>query len=442
MTRRCFGSRVGAVGAGALVVAAVAAPAGAQARDPIGQGLTAAMRQAVAQAAADPAGAAPVAAQDKPADKPEEKSAPNPVLKFFEGTELSGFVDVYYAYNFNKPTVACATSGGVSAFNCLHNFDFAHNSFSLNLAELALEKKPTADSRGGYRVDFDYGPATDWIHGSDPVGNAVKNVEQAYLSYLAPAKMGGLQFDFGKFVTPAGNEVIETKDNWNYSRSLLFALAIPYYHMGLRAAWSPNDKWSLTGYLFNGWNNVTDNNTGKSLGISLTAKPNMNFTFIENYITGPEQPTTNTGWRNLSDTVVSYTVNKATSVALNYDWGHDAALDQTWQGVAAYLKYQANDWFAVVPRYEFVNDGCTVTIQPVAGEPAPTCAGFMTGTNQHVQEFTLTAEFKHKDGVVMRIEYRGDFAQNDFFPKDVGVFKKTQNELLVGWVYAFSTKTP
>ncbi len=25
-----------------------------------------------------------------------------------------------------------------------------------------------------------------------------------------------LQVDFGKFVTPAGAEVIETKDNWNY----------------------------------------------------------------------------------------------------------------------------------------------------------------------------------------------------------------------------------
>ena len=33
----------------------------------------------------------------------------------------------------------------------------------------------------------------------------------------------------------AGAEVIETHSNWNYSRSLLFAWAIPYYHMGLRA---------------------------------------------------------------------------------------------------------------------------------------------------------------------------------------------------------------
>jgi len=34
--------------------------------------------------------------------------------------------------------------------------------------------------------------------------------------------------DLGKFVTSAGAEVIEAKDNWNYSRSLLFVNAIPY----------------------------------------------------------------------------------------------------------------------------------------------------------------------------------------------------------------------
>src|SRR4051794_18898752 len=29
--------------------------------------------------------------------------AENPVLTFFKNTELSGFVDTYYSYNFNKP---------------------------------------------------------------------------------------------------------------------------------------------------------------------------------------------------------------------------------------------------------------------------------------------------------------------------------------------------
>ena len=96
--------------------------------------------------------------------------------------------------------------------------------------------------------------------------NYLKYVQQAYVSYLVPAGKG-LTVDFGKFVTWNGAEVIESKDNWNYSRSLLFALAIPYYHMGARVGYAVNDKVSVTGFLVNGWNSVKDNNDAKTVDI-------------------------------------------------------------------------------------------------------------------------------------------------------------------------------
>ena len=37
-------------------------------------------------------------------------------------TDVSGFVDMYYSYNINKPVTPCMTVGGVAVFNCLHNF--------------------------------------------------------------------------------------------------------------------------------------------------------------------------------------------------------------------------------------------------------------------------------------------------------------------------------
>jgi hypothetical protein len=388
-------------------------------------------RVAVAAAAISLTGVSMVAAQ-----APAAANDDSAVLSFFKSTEVSGFVDMYYSYNFNTPKKNCATIGEVKIFNCLRNFDVTHNSFSLNLAEIAFEKKPTDMSRGGYRIDLNYGPTANIVAGSDPGGaNVFQNIQQAYLSYLAPTGKG-LQIDFGKFVTPAGNEVIETKDNWNYSRSLLFTLAIPYYHMGIRAAYAVNDKVSLTGFLVNGWNNATDNNTGKTLGISASYKPSGALTLVENYLGGPENTDTNAGWRHLSDTVVTYTVNKETSVAFNYDYGHDspaACATQggdcgvAWQGFAGYLKYQINPAFAVVPRYEWFKDG----------------DGFTTGTAQTVQEFTLTAEVKHKDGVMMRIEYRGDYSDTPYFiKKDQTGLVKTQNTLMIGFVYSFSTKSP
>ena len=416
MIRRSLASRASMLCAVAVLVA-IAAPAVAQSSRPLDEAVT---RTATTAASATTAVGDPQA--------PAAASAENPVLTFFKGTELMGFVDTYYSYNFNTPKAPCATVGGVAIFNCLHNFDVAHNSFSLNLAELALEKKPTADSRGGYRIDLDYGSAAAIVAGFDPGGSTYQNIQQAYVSYLAPAGKGTLQWDFGKFVTPAGNEVIETKDNWNYSRSLLFALAVPYYHMGVRAAYSPNDKITVTGFLFNGWNNSVDNNGGKSVGLSFMGKPSGNLTIVENYIGGPETTGDNTGWRHLSDTIVTYAVNKVSSVAFNYDFGKDQNSNQTWQGAALYYKYQANGWFAVVPRYEYLKDK----------------DGFMTGTSQNLQEFTLTAEFKHRDGVMMRVEYRGDFSNltRGYFLKNTGELVKNQNALTVGWVYAFSSKTP
>ncbi len=385
------------------------------------QGCSRSVRVALVSAAVFIATAAVASAQ-----APAAASDDSAVLSFFKSTEMSGFVDMYYGYNFNTPKTPCVTVGGVAVFSCLRNFDVAHNSFSLNLTELAFEKKPTDASRGGFRIDLNYGPTAAMVHGSEPGGTTIfQNIQQAYISYLAPTGKG-LQLDLGKFVTMMGNEVIETKDNWNYSRALLFTLAIPYYHMGARVTYSPNDKVTLQGHLVNGWNNVVDNNTGKSIGGSITLKPTGALTIVENYMGGPEQNNTNTGWRQMSDTVVTYTANKQVSLAANYDHGQDKVAGSTvmWHGVAGYLKYQPNPWFAFSPRVEWFDDR----------------DGFTTLVAQKVKEITLTAELKHKDGVMMRIEYRGDFSDVPYFIKNSAQQVKKQNTLTVGFVYAFSTK--
>ena len=88
-------------------------------------------------------------------------------------------------------------------------------------------------------------------------------LKEAYVDYIAPIGKG-LTFTFGKFVTPAGAEVIETNGNWDYSRSILFYYAIPYFHFGANAKYTFNTQWAITGYLVNGWNNSQEVNTGKT----------------------------------------------------------------------------------------------------------------------------------------------------------------------------------
>src|SRR6478752_1634310 len=244
---------------------------------------------AATSAASADGGTVSVATNGTAATSPDDPKPADAPPDFLHSIEVDGFVDGYYGWAFNKVGPQ------------LRNFDIHHNNFSLNY------------------------------------------VQQAYVSYLVPAGKG-LTIDFGKFVTPAGAEVIENKDNFNYSRGLLFALAIPYYHAGVRAGYSFNDKVSLTGYLVNGWNDVRDNNKDKTVGASLTVKPSGKTTVIANYLVGNEQAddADGSGVRNLIDLVATYTATDKVSVLGNFDYGHDkiAGDGVDWYGVAFGLKFQ------------------------------------------------------------------------------------------------------
>jgi hypothetical protein len=154
--------------------------------------------------------AGPALAEDvAPAPSREASPAPAPAPK----VEVTGFVDVYYGYGFNQSDPL------------LRTFDVQHDAFSLSLAEVAFTKAPTADSRVGFRVDLDFGRTADLVAAFEPESDGkevYKHVQQGYVSLLA----GNVQIDAGKFVTPIGAEVIESQDNWNYTRSILFGYAI------------------------------------------------------------------------------------------------------------------------------------------------------------------------------------------------------------------------
>jgi len=361
------------------------------------------------QPAPAPTAAPSAAPSPEPSPEAAPPAGPAPI-------EVTGFVDTYYGYNFNKPPVDTQ----------LRNFDTKHNQLSFGLLEVALEQKPTAKNRLGFRADLDYGPTTDIVHAAEPGGSDIfKAFEQGYLSWLAPVGKG-LQFDAGKFVTPAGAEVIETKDNWNYSRSLLFALAIPYYHMGVRATYNVNDKVALAGYLVNGWNDAVDNNSGKTIAFQAVVKPHPKLSVVANFMGGPEQKSDTADKRYLWDGVVTFNATPALSLMVNYDYGKDriAGVPVRWQGVAAYARYQVIPTWAVTPRVEWVDDK----------------DAFMTGTSQTLKEFTITSENKIDGGLLARLEFRRDMSDVPFFLKEGGATVKGQNTFTVGLVYGFGTR--
>jgi hypothetical protein len=335
-----------------------------------------------------------------PAPTPEATPAPAPEPKVVVG----GYVDAYYGYSFNQVDPL------------LRSFDVQHNAFSLSAAEVSFTKVPTAESRVGFRTDLWFGKAADLTAAfePEPSGKEIyKHVQQAYVSVLT----GKVQWDAGKFVTPIGTEVIESQDNWNYTRSILFGYAIPFYHLGVRATVPVTDKLSLSGYLVNGWNNAAEVDGEKTFAVGATLKPVSSLTWVANYMVGKEAEDFDT--RHLFDTTLTLAATEKLSLMGNFDYGKEG--DVEWWGVAAYAKLQATPSWALAARYEYLDD---------------TEGGFMTfGTT--AQSITVTSDHTIAGALRARLEYRTDFADEDVFEDDEGSAKGSQTTLTVGLVYSF-----
>jgi hypothetical protein len=155
------------------------------------------------------------------------------------------------------------------------------------------------------------------------------------------------------------------------------------------------------------------------------------WSWIANVMTGPEVSETAAGdpddeYLTIWDTTLSVDVSPRLSVMGNFDYGtwKFAGEDVKWYGLAAYAKFQANEKWGVVARYEWINDED---------------GGFMT-IGQKAQSFTLTSDHDVLDGLKMRFEYRLDKTDAAYFEKSEGSLTDSQSTLTVGLVYGFNGK--
>ncbi len=377
--------------------------------------------QAEASVAGMPASAPaspPAPARPLPAQDADSSTTLPPVLDFLSSINITGMVDGYYQYNANHPA---------DRITGLRSFEGPSNQMTLNLAQIGLTKAPTAEERVGFALSFGFGEAINVVNGSEPVAGLgfAQYLKEGYISYLAPVG-SGLKVDFGKWVTPIGAEVIESNGNWNYSRGLLFTWAIPFYHFGLRTQYDFNDSVWLMAHVTNGWNNVIDNNTGKSFGLQVGFSPFEDVSIVQNYMVGAERTDLNRGVRHIFDTIVTYSPTDQLSFMINYDYGREVGAfsgepSVDWQGVAAFLRYALNDRAAVASRYEWFDDN----------------DGFSTGLSQQVKEFTQTFEYKVAGNLLTRFEFRRDYSNQPTFLKGPDRIVSGQNTLILGLVYSF-----
>src|SRR5437762_171881 len=290
---------------------------------------------------------------------------------------LDGFLSTSYSYGFNRSQ---------SRTNQLRVFDFADNSFKLDLFELVLQRAVAKSGDAGFRVDLALGssvPRVSSSHGLFRAGSTTEDidVQQAFASYVA--RLGsGLRIDVGKFVTPHGYEVIEGYDGWNdnATRSLLFGFAIPFTHTGARATY-PFSK-QITGVLMvvNGWDVAEDTNRSKTVGGQLSLSPASSLTIVLNGMIGPERADHEGDARTLLDGTAVWKPTDHVTLGANGDWGREqgavvAGQDSRGTGFARYARGASGD-LALSLRAESFDDR----------------HGAPTGTAQRMTEITVNPQ--------------------------------------------------
>jgi hypothetical protein len=163
--------------------------------------------------------------------------------RWYERVEVHGLVDASFGANLDAPQ---------SEPNALRVFD-AQNGFQLPFAQLSVSAAPAPV---GFRLDVGLGTTAGVLSGKAPAAASVGDttIEQGFVSLKLP---GDAVVDAGRFATSAGAEVIEAKDNWLYSRSILFNYATPFTHVGARLAVPIGAVSGLSAMasVFNGWDN-------------------------------------------------------------------------------------------------------------------------------------------------------------------------------------------
>jgi hypothetical protein len=245
------------------------------------------------------------------------------------------------------------------------------------------------------------GEGTEVVHGGEPAGAG--KFRHIYHASVAYRLNNGVVLEAGVYPSHIGFEGFYSKDNWNYTRSIM-GEASPYYQTGIKASFPFNDHWSGRVDLLNGWQNINDNNDGKSIGTQI-AYTSDTLTASLNTFLGPELAGDNDSLRKFVDVVVVYKATPTLQIGGTVDFGAQElpnSGDADWYGAGAYVRYSLNERNTIVIRAEHFSD-------PDNG---------ITGTAQKVREATFTYEMRPHDDVILKLEGRYDKSDADVFFKE------------------------
>jgi hypothetical protein len=408
---------------------------------------------ALVSAAADlrgPGGNAPVVAEAAAANP---AAAPAQLLPgtLPGGATLNYTFDGYYLYNTNNP---------VGRVNDLRAYDVLSNTFSINQADFIFDLDPDLEAhrRYGFRVDLQFGQATETLQGNptnEPRPEIYRNIFQAYGTYIVPVKHG-IDVDFGKWSSSLGIEGNYTKDQLNYSRSFYFYF-LPFYHAGVRTNYKVNDKLAVNYWIDNGTNQSEPTNGYKDELFGYVLTPVKAVTWTTNYYNGQEHPNTvaatnctvpvqpglceapitpaPNGKIHIFDSYATWQATPKLALSgegdyvIEREWANaapgESSAPEHVDGGVFYAQYQWTQKVALAGRAEYLSDR----------------GGLFSNETQALKEATATYKYNFADGFDAFLEYRRDWSNRPYFvTNNVAMPSTHQDTTTLGLVWWYGGK--
>jgi hypothetical protein len=320
---------------------------------------------------------------------------------------ISGYLDNFYTYDFNNPK-------GNQRQNFLFNHN-RHNEFNINLALIKLNYETER-----YKVNFAYQTGTYAVDNYAAEPRLLQNINEANIA-LSLDKNNNLWLETGLFASHLGFESAISSDNWTLTRSLC-AENSPYFLTGAKLTFTPNDYWSFTGLIVNGWQRIQrlEGNSLPSFGTQVAYTPSEKVTLNWSTFIGTDDPDSLRRIRYFNNLYSIIEISDKFGFIVGFDFGMQQKLKNSsefdiWYSPTFIGRYKFSDKFHTALRYELFSDNNEVIISTINQ------TGFMTSGA------SLNLDYLPNEKVICRIEGRlfnskneilksyNSFTTNNFF---------------------------
>jgi len=270
-----------------------------------------------------------------------------------------------------------------------------------------------------------------------PSGPAETHIELDNLVInWTPAKLSALSLSFGRFDAPVGFERDDEPLNLVPTSSFTLETARPVKFTGLVVRYTLTPKVSLLGLVANGWDQETDNNSGKTAGFKLQAFPSAEFALAGGIFYGPEQDFTDGAQRLLLTGDATW--QPVQRLIVQAEAHHATEADLSWTAAVGQTFFRVGRSTALTVRGELVDDP----------------DGVRTGTPEKLSSITISPWYFYREaqeGVFSNVEFttfrlpafsirpalRIDHSDQPVFAKKDGGLARSNLTALVELVYVF-----